>query len=150
MDESTAGRLGARIALLREQRGMSLGDLEKATGIAKSYLSKLERGESLNVGLATLATVAKALELTVHELLPRSGASGETTTPSDRSEVMFETITDTIPEPLRAFLDEEERLNGPVPEDARRALAVLKLRGRRPESKDDYRLLYQLLRRLTS
>lgn len=129
---------------------MSLGDLAEATGVAKSYVSRLEKGESLNVGLATLAAVAKALELTVHDLLPRAGPSEEAVPQASHREVVFETISDSIPAPLRAFLDEEEKQNGPVPEDARRALAVLKLRGRRPESKEDYRLLYQLLRRLTS
>jgi transcriptional regulator with XRE-family HTH domain len=129
---------------------MSLGDLAEATGVAKSYISKLEKGESLNLGLATLAAVAKALDHTVHGLLPQAGAQQATGSQATRGEVVFETISDTIPEPLQSFLDEEERTNGPVPEDARRALAVLKLRGRRPESKEDYRLLYQLLRRLTS
>ena len=166
MDEHTAKRLGLRIALLREQRGLSLADLEAATGTAKSYLSKLEKGDSLNVGLATLSTVAKALGLTVHDLLPRAestddsavgsssvsdvGASVPASPSHANEEVRFEMIADSMPEALRDFLNEERDLGTPVPEDAVRSLAVLKLRGRRPESKEDYRLLFQLLRRLTT
>lgn len=166
MDDATARLVGARIALLREKSGMSLGDLGEATGTAKSYLSKLEKGESLNVGLATLASVAEALGVTVRDLLPRPGAREESSaipeggsslgatgpeseTPANE-EVRFEMIIESIPAPLREFLDEESDKGAPVPEDAVRSLAVLKLRGKRPESKDDYRLLYQLLRRLTS
>jgi len=124
-----------------------LGELSEAAGVAKSYLSRLERGESLNVGLATLSTVARALGVTVHNLLRRPGAPDEPP-PSSTEEVRFEMITDTMPEALRQFLEEEERSGTPVPEDTSRALAVLKLRGKRPESAADYRLLYHLLRRV--
>lgn len=155
MDEGTAQRLGARIALLRGEQGLSLGDLSERTGIAKSYLSRLEKGESLNLGLVTLSAVAKSLGLTVHNLLPRpeTDESSNTETPAltnatKPAEVHFETISESVPEPLQAFLDEEAELGTPIPADAVRALAVLKLRGKHPESKDDYRLLYGLLRRL--
>ena len=72
MDEARAKRLGARITLLREERDMSLGDVATASGLAKSYLSKMEKGEALNPGLATLSAIASALHLTVHDLLPRA------------------------------------------------------------------------------
>ena len=39
MDELIARQIGERIALLRTQLGMSLGDLATAAGLAKSYLS---------------------------------------------------------------------------------------------------------------
>ena len=150
MDEATARQLGTRIALLREQRGMSLGDLADATGIAKSYFSKLEKGESLNLGLATLASVAKVLGMTVHDLLPRPGLpeAGDAVRVSESS-VRFEVIADDIPAALQAFLEEERASGHPVPDDTARALAVLKLRGKRPETKEDYRLLYAVLRRVT-
>jgi transcriptional regulator with XRE-family HTH domain len=151
MDESTAVRLGARIALLREQKGMSLGDLAGATSLAKSYLSKMEKGEALNPGLATLATIADSLGVTVHELLPRrqvADVGPHQTSASGQERVVFETVSEYMPDALRDFIADQERRQDAVPPDAIRALAVLKLRGKRPETVEDYRLLYSMLSRL--
>lgn len=149
MDEVTARQLGERIALVRSERGMSLGDLAEAAGLAKSYLSKIEKGEVLNPGLSTLTDVADALGVTVHDLLPQREPGGKPKPPR-QNQVEFETLTDSIPEPLREFLADQKKRGEPVPEDALRALAVLKLRGRRPESAADYQLLYAMIKRLIS
>jgi len=45
----------------RENRGLSLGDIERLTGIDRSALSKLERGERPNVTVETLGRYAAAL-----------------------------------------------------------------------------------------
>lgn len=150
MDEDSARLLGARIALLREKRqAQSLGDLAAASGLAKSYLSKIEKGEVQNPGLATLSSIATALGTTVHNLLPKSAnAPGKAASKSASEEVMFERIADTIPEALRQFLDEQRKSGDAVPDDAAQALAVVKLRGKRPQGVEDYRLLYSMIRRL--
>jgi transcriptional regulator with XRE-family HTH domain len=152
MDEAKAKRLGARITLLREEKGMSLGDVATAAGVAKSYLSKMEKGEALNPGLATLAAIASALHLTVHDLLPRAEATSSG--PAERGDtegaVMFETIKESIPKALEDFIREQVKNGDPIPDDTIRALAMLKLRGKRPETVDDYRLLYGMLRRIVS
>lgn len=131
---------------------MSLGDVATASGLAKSYLSKMEKGEALNPGLATLSAIASALHLTVHDLLPK--VEGTTAGPAERGEtegaVSFETITASIPEPLRQFIREQAEHDEPVPDDTIRALAMLKLRGKRPETVADYRLLYTMLQRIVS
>jgi XRE family transcriptional regulator of biofilm formation len=54
VDDVTARRLGERIVLLREGRGMSMTELADAADLAKSYLFKIERGEVLNPGIQTL------------------------------------------------------------------------------------------------
>ena len=149
MDEVTARQLGERIVLVRSERGMSLGDLAEAAGLAKSYLSKIEKGEVLNPGLSTLTDVADALGVTVHDLLPQRKPGGKPKSPR-QNQVEFETLTDSIPEPLREFLADQTKRGEPVPEDALRALAVLKLRGKRPESAADYQLLYAMIKRLIS
>ncbi len=131
---------------------MSLGDMATATGLAKSYLSKMEKGEALNPGLATISAIAAALHLTVHDLLPK--AESATAGPAERGEtegaVRFETITASIPGPLRDFIREQAEGGEPIPDDAIRALAMLKLRGKRPETVADYRLLYTMLQRIVS
>lgn len=151
MDELTARRMGERIAQLRQKEGLSLGDLAERTGIAKSYISRLERGESLNLGLSTLHTVAAALGMTVHDLLPRQSATDEQTpnpvSPGESS-VTFEMIAGSLPEPLQRFIEEQQSAGKPVPLEAIRALSVLKLRGKHPDTPEDYQIFYNLMRRL--
>lgn len=149
MDEVTARQLGERIALLRAERGMSLGDLAEVAELAKSYLSKVEKGEVLNPGLSTLTDIADALGVTVHDLLPRRAPGTKGQAPR-QNQVEFETLTDSIPAPLREFLADQKARGEPVPEDTVRALTVLKLRGKRPESAADYQLLYAMIKRLVS
>ena len=59
-------------------------------------------------------------------------------------------ITASIPEPLREFIKRQDDDGEPVPDDTIRALAMLKLRGKRPETVADYRLLYTMLQRIVS
>ncbi len=51
----------AALKLAREEKGLSLGDIEQMTGIDRSALSKLERGERPNVTFETLGRYAAAL-----------------------------------------------------------------------------------------
>lgn len=53
-------RVGRNLADLRSARGLSLRDLAELTGYTSSYLSQIERGESVP-SLSGLATVAAAL-----------------------------------------------------------------------------------------
>lgn len=45
----------------RESQGLSLGEIEQRTGIAKSNLSRLENDEHVNPTIATLSNYADAL-----------------------------------------------------------------------------------------
>ena len=51
----------ASLKVAREEKGLSLGDIERMTGIDRSALSKLERGERPNVTFETLGQYAAAL-----------------------------------------------------------------------------------------
>lgn len=51
----------AALRLAREEQGLSLGDMERLTGIDRSALSKLERGQRPNVTFDTLGRYAAAL-----------------------------------------------------------------------------------------
>jgi predicted transcriptional regulator len=51
----------AALKSAREKQGLSLGDVERLTGIDRSALSKLERGERPNVTFETLGKYAAAL-----------------------------------------------------------------------------------------
>lgn len=61
-------RLGARLALIRRQQGLSLDELARLSDLTKSYLSKIERGLS-TPSIASAVKLARALDLGVAELL---------------------------------------------------------------------------------
>jgi len=51
----------AELKRIREARGLSLGELQRLTGIDRSALSKLERGERVNFTIDTVTRYAAAL-----------------------------------------------------------------------------------------
>jgi len=61
-------QLGRRIAYLRKQRHMSQLTLSIRSGVAKSYLSELERGKR-NPTISVLYRLANTLHITLEELL---------------------------------------------------------------------------------
>ncbi len=60
-------KLGARVRELRERRDVSQEEFAAAAGIDRSYMSGIERG-TRNVGVITLAKLAKALNISVSKL----------------------------------------------------------------------------------
>lgn len=58
--QKTRRRIGRQLRKLREERRMSLRDLEKATGIHHTNLSEIERNEK-GFNIDTLTTIAGAL-----------------------------------------------------------------------------------------
>ena len=57
--------IGKRIKILRLERGLTQGDIEEATGVSRSHISKIERGKIANPGLDTLEKIAQALKVSV-------------------------------------------------------------------------------------
>lgn len=55
------------VRVVRQQRGMTLDDLAAATGLTKSYLSKVERRQS-TPSIAAALKISKALEVDVAQL----------------------------------------------------------------------------------
>lgn len=59
---------GARLRQLRVDRGLSLSELARRSGVDKGWLSHIEAGEGKNPSAATLAALAAALDVTVTAL----------------------------------------------------------------------------------
>lgn len=59
--------IGARIRELREQKGLSQGDVEKATGLLRCYTSRVENGHTVP-SLETLERFATALGVPLYRL----------------------------------------------------------------------------------
>lgn len=58
--------IGQRVRQLREQRGLSLGDIERSTGLLGAYVSRVEHGRS-SPSLETLERLAAAFGIPLHD-----------------------------------------------------------------------------------
>lgn len=61
--------IGKRIQHIRKEKGMSLSDLATKAGVAKSYLSSIERDIQTNPSLQFLEKIASVLDINVQDLL---------------------------------------------------------------------------------
>jgi transcriptional regulator with XRE-family HTH domain len=61
-------RLGARMKDLRRERGLTLEDLARHSGVSRAMISKMERGEK-NPTLVVAAKLAEGLGVTLSEFL---------------------------------------------------------------------------------
>jgi quercetin dioxygenase-like cupin family protein/DNA-binding Xre family transcriptional regulator len=62
--------VGYRLRELRQERGLSLGEVSEATGISTSFLSLVETGRS-DITLGRLMRLVKFYDTSVEELLPQ-------------------------------------------------------------------------------
>lgn len=61
--------LANNLKKLREKKGLSQDRLAKLADVANNTIIKIEQGENINPTLETLKKVAKALEVSVDELI---------------------------------------------------------------------------------
>lgn len=61
--------IGSRIKAIRTQKRLSLSELAEAAGVAKSYLSNVERGIQNNPSIQFIEKIAATLKVPVHTLL---------------------------------------------------------------------------------
>ena len=59
-------QIGQRIRQLRTERGLSLGDIERSTGLLGVYVSRVEHGRS-SPSLETLERLAAAFGIPLHD-----------------------------------------------------------------------------------
>ncbi len=60
--------IGKRIRAVREAKGLSQGDIERRSGLLRSYISRVEGGYTAP-SISTLEKFAKALEVEPYQLL---------------------------------------------------------------------------------
>ena len=70
--------LGENIRRLREARGLSQNALAAAAGLDQGHLSTIEGGKRANPTAAVLVALARALGVTVDDLLRGGGPKGTT------------------------------------------------------------------------
>lgn len=90
--------LGKRLKELREAKGLSQGDIERRSGLLRSYISRVEGGYTAP-SLTTLEKFAKALEIETYQLLfegegrpsaPRTPEQASISKPAKRLVKLFE------------------------------------------------------------
>ena len=91
--------IGARIRELREEKGLSQGDIEKTTGLLRCYTSRVENGHTVP-SLETLERFAAALGVPLYHLFFRSGEPSPTPNLTPR-----ESLQDLAGEPGSAGSD---------------------------------------------
>jgi transcriptional regulator with XRE-family HTH domain len=60
--------VGERLQMLREQKELSQGDIEKRTGLLRCYISRVENGHTVPA-IETLEKMARALEMPLYQLM---------------------------------------------------------------------------------
>jgi len=60
--------IGERLRVLREEKKLSQGDIEKRTGLLRCYLSRVENGHTVPA-IETLEKLARALDMPLYQLL---------------------------------------------------------------------------------
>jgi len=95
--------VGKRLRALREAKGLSQGDIERRSGLLRSYISRVEGGYTAP-SLSTLEKFAKALEVEPYQLLferkgrptaPRVPEQAGMGKPSKRLVRLFESMSTT-------------------------------------------------------
>ncbi len=119
-----AKELGRQVLLRRKDLDLTQGELAEQAGISRNYVSLIERGEVRNVSVNVLHGLATALATTPVEL---SGQAGWTDT--------------WIPPALRELALKEE-----LSFDIVDRLARIPMRGREPQTAEDWKNLYDSVR----
>jgi transcriptional regulator with XRE-family HTH domain len=122
-------QLGERLRELRLLRALTLLQLSQATGLSVSYLSDLERGRT-TPSLETLEKLASVYDVPLGQLM--ASVDGRITAPEQE-----------LAPGLQKLLDE-----GVVDLPTARDLSRIELRGKRPQTADEWRELYFHLRTL--
>lgn len=115
-----------RIKQRREEKGLAAIELAQQAEISKGYLSEIESGRAARPSGDVLFRIATALGTTVADLLERE------VRPAPRA----------VHPKLREFANEAE-----LPGEDVQMLAQIRFRGDQPETKDDWRYLYESIRR---
>lgn len=93
--------IGKRLRELRSAKGLSQGDVERRSGLLRSYISRVEGGYTAP-SLATLEKFAKALEVEPYQLLyggegrpsaPRVGGESAPSKAARRLVKLFESMS---------------------------------------------------------
>ncbi|NOU97316.1 helix-turn-helix domain-containing protein [Paenibacillus sp. LMG 31456] len=108
--------IGKRVRQLRKEKGMSLSELAERAGVAKSYISNLERDIQKNPSILFLEKIGAVLSVPVDKLIDQQDSrSEENELDQEWYELIKEAMTSGVDkEQFREFLELNKwRLNRP-------------------------------------
>ena len=89
--------LGVSIRKIRLAKGLSQGEMQKRTGILRSYLSRVENGHTVP-SLATLQRLASALGVALADFFVVEGGAVPAVVPSDGSSEYLVELRNYLPQ----------------------------------------------------
>jgi transcriptional regulator with XRE-family HTH domain len=125
-EQSEVRTLGTRVHQYRKERGLSLAGLAESSGLSKSFLSDIERGETSRPSGETLYAIASALGVLMSDLLGRK------------------LVNDLGADPPPSLLEFAEEQG--LPEADVQMLAHVNFRGERPRTKERWAHIYSAIR----
>jgi transcriptional regulator with XRE-family HTH domain len=136
---------GNELRKARSSQGLTLSKLSEDSGVSIAYLSDLERGVLGNPTLDTLRAIAKALNVSLNDLLGVDDATERRPRyPAALEE--FRALT-----PFREVIAEDAKRRSRNPDELEeewvQTLADLQIGGRRPKSPSDYFFIFEAIRR---
>jgi transcriptional regulator with XRE-family HTH domain len=114
---------GTKVKEERMRLGWSQGQLAEAVGISRNYLSQIERGEASNLSWNVMNKLAQELGIFLGEV------AGITD------------VMESLPPSLAEFASQAE-----LPPDDIAMLARLQYRGQRPQTAEQWKLLYKVIK----
>ena len=130
--------IGRNIRKYREMRGRSLPDLAAVAGVSKAFLWEIEAGKSKRPGAEVLLRIAEALDVGINDLLGRPAqVSGHPP------------VEPVVNDGLRAFINERKLQGRPLAPAEIESLSYVQLRGGRPTTKEQWALVYGMLKEIT-
>lgn len=119
--------LSEQIRKRRQEAGLTVAELARLASVSKAYISQLENNiNGVRPSADVLLRIASALGTSVSTLLEKEV--------SDQLE--------DIPEELQKFALAEQ-----LPKEEIKLLARIEYRGRRPKTVDDWKFLYEAIKR---
>ena len=131
--------IGKNVKKYRELRGFTLPDLADRAGVSKAFLWEIETGNSKRPGAELLFKIAEALGVTIAHLMGKQSAAEAR-----------DLIEPEINDGLRAFINERKRLGQPLEPEEIQSLSFVQLKGGRPQSKEQWSLVYGMLVEMTA
>jgi XRE family transcriptional regulator of biofilm formation len=109
--------IGKRVQQLRKEKGMSLTELAERAGVAKSYISSLERDIQKNPSIQFLEKIAAVLKVSVDRLIDQEDKLDSKDREFDQEwyDIIKEAMTSGVDkQQFREFLDFNKwRMNQP-------------------------------------
>ena len=130
--------IGDNIKKYREIQGLTLPDLAARAGVSKAFLWEIESGKSKRPGAEVLFKIAEVLGVTIAHLMGR-----------EPEKMLQNLIEPEINDGLRSFINERRRQGNPLDPEEIKSLSFVQLKGGRPATKEQWALVYGMLREMT-